>query len=162
MGFFDGFVSSYWLDLVLSQVATTMFVLFYFLRDGETILKTLRSIVPLSTTETDLLFTRITQMIKVSLGGKLVVAAIQGTLGGLMFGWLGLGAYIVVGYREVAIVIGGGIASCCQTWKTLKAQRMLTVTIFAGLPSNVRKTSTSPRPASERGSGPTFTTSSPW
>src|SRR6185295_4121834 len=40
----------------LSQIATTMFVLFYFLRDGETILKTLRSIVPLSTRETDVLF----------------------------------------------------------------------------------------------------------
>jgi predicted PurR-regulated permease PerM len=81
----------------LSQVATTMFVLFYFLRDGKTIVKTLRSIVPLPTKETDLLFTRITQMIKVSLGGKLVVAAIQGTLGGLMFGWLGLPAPIFWG-----------------------------------------------------------------
>jgi len=81
----------------LSQVATTMFLLFYFLRDGETILKTLPSIVPLSATEADLLFTRITQMIKVSLGGKLVVAAIQGTLGGLMFGWLGLPAPIFWG-----------------------------------------------------------------
>ena len=36
-------------------------------------------------------------MIKVSLGGKLVVAAIQGTLGGLMFGWLGLPAPIFWG-----------------------------------------------------------------
>ncbi len=81
----------------LSQVATTMFVLFYFLRDGEKILKTLRSIFPLPTRETDLVFTRIGQMIKVSLGGKLVVAAIQGTLGGLMFGWLGLPAPIFWG-----------------------------------------------------------------
>ena len=81
----------------LSQVATTMFVLFYFLRDGEMILKSLQSVVPLSTNETDVLFTRIAQMIKVSLGGKLVVAAIQGTLGGLMFGWLGLPAPIFWG-----------------------------------------------------------------
>ena len=81
----------------LSQVATTMFVLFYFLRDGETILKTLRSIVPLSTRETDVLFARIAQMIRVSLGGKLVVSAIQGTLGGLMFAWLGLPAPIFWG-----------------------------------------------------------------
>jgi len=81
----------------LSQIATTMFVLFYFLRDGETILKTLRSIVPLSTRETDVLFARIAQMIRVSLGGKLVVSAIQGTLGGLMFAWLGLPAPIFWG-----------------------------------------------------------------
>ena len=81
----------------LGQVATTLFVLFYFLRDGEMILKRLRSIIPLSTSETDGLFTRIAQMIRVSLGGKLVVAAIQGTLGGLMFGWLGLPAPIFWG-----------------------------------------------------------------
>ena len=81
----------------LSQVATTMFVLFYFLRDGETILKKLRSVVPLSATETDVLFIRIAQMIRVSLGGKLVVSAIQGTLGGLMFAWLGLPAPIFWG-----------------------------------------------------------------
>jgi predicted PurR-regulated permease PerM len=85
---------SIWL---LTQIATTMFVLFYFLRDGETILNKLRSVIPLSSTETDLLFTRIAQIIRVSLGGKLVVAGIQGTLGGLMFGWLGLPAPIFWG-----------------------------------------------------------------
>jgi len=81
----------------LGQVTTTMFVLFYFLRDGEMILKTLRSVIPLSTSETNVLFTRIAQMIRVSLGGKLVVAAIQGTLGGFMFAWLGLPAPIFWG-----------------------------------------------------------------
>lgn len=36
-------------------------------------------------------------MIRVSLGGKLVMASIQGTLGGLMFGWLGLPAPVFWG-----------------------------------------------------------------
>lgn len=97
----------------LSQAATTMFVLFYFLRDGETILNKLRSVVPLPAGETDLLFTRIAQMIRVSLGGKLVVAGIQGTLGGLMFGWLGLPAPIfwgcVMAVLSVFPVIGAFI-----------------------------------------------------
>jgi predicted PurR-regulated permease PerM len=85
---------SIWL---VGQIGVTMFVLFYFLRDGPTIIKKLRSVVPLSPTETDLLFNRIAQIIKVSFGGKLVVAGIQGTLGGLMFGWLGLPAPIFWG-----------------------------------------------------------------
>jgi predicted PurR-regulated permease PerM len=101
----------------LSQVATTMFVLFYFLRDGEKILKTLRSVVPLSIRETDVLFTRIAQMIRVSLGGKLVVAAIQRTLGGLMFAWLGLPAPIfwgcVMALLSVFPVIGAFVGSKC-------------------------------------------------
>ena len=85
---------SIWL---VSQIAITMFVLFYFLRDGDVILGKLRFVIPLSTAETDLLFAKITQIIKVSLGGKLIVASIQGILGGLMFAWLGLPAPIFWG-----------------------------------------------------------------
>ena len=44
-------------------------------------------------------------MIKVSLGGKLVVASIQGTLGGLMFGWLGLPAPIFWGCVMAALSV---------------------------------------------------------
>ena len=85
---------SIWL---VSQIAITMFVLFYFLRDGDVILGKLRFVIPLSTAEADLLFAKITQVIKVSLGGKLIVASIQGILGGLMFAWLGLPAPIFWG-----------------------------------------------------------------
>jgi predicted PurR-regulated permease PerM len=67
-------------------------VLFYFLRDQESILANLRSLVPLSEDETDRLFSRITETIRISLYGKVVVAAIQGGLGGLIFWWLGLPA----------------------------------------------------------------------
>ena len=81
----------------VSQIAITMFVLFYFLRDGDVILGKLRFVIPLSTAETDLLFAKVTQIIKVSLGGKLIVAGIQGILGGLMFAWLGLPAPVFWG-----------------------------------------------------------------
>lgn len=98
---------SIWL---VSQIAITLFVLFYFLRDGQVIVSKVRFVIPLSTTETDLLFTRIAQIIKVSLGGKLIVAGIQGTLGGLMFGWLGLPAPIfwgcVMAFFSVFPIIG--------------------------------------------------------
>lgn len=80
---------------VLTQIAVALFVLFYFLRDGELILRKIRLLVP--SRDLDVFFGKITQMIRVSLGGKLVVSAIQGTLGGLMFGWLGLPAPIFWG-----------------------------------------------------------------
>jgi predicted PurR-regulated permease PerM len=81
----------------LTQVAVALFVLFYFLRDGELIAQKLRLLSPLPDAELDLFFGRISQTIRASLGGKVVVAAIQGTLGGLMFGWLGLPAPIFWG-----------------------------------------------------------------
>lgn len=82
---------------VLTQVAVTLFVLFYFLRDGETVQQKARLLIPLPASEVDLVFARIAQTIRVSLGGKIVVGSIQGTLGGLMFGWLGLPAPIFWG-----------------------------------------------------------------
>lgn len=76
----------------VTQLVTMIVVLFYFLRDQEAILANLRSLVPLSEDETDRLFSRITETIRISLYGKVVVAAIQGGLGGLIFWWLGLPA----------------------------------------------------------------------
>ena len=76
----------------ITQTATMVIVLFYFLRDQEFILASLRSLVPLSGAETGRLFARITETIRISLYGKIVVAAIQGGLGGLIFWWLGLPA----------------------------------------------------------------------
>jgi predicted PurR-regulated permease PerM len=76
----------------ITQIATMIVVLFYFLRDQESILVNLRSLVPLSEEETDRLFKRITETIRISLYGKIVVAGIQGGLGGLIFWWLDLPA----------------------------------------------------------------------
>ncbi len=72
---------------VLTQVAVAIFVLFYFLRDGQAILGVVRPLIPLPELETDLLFGRIAQTIRAWLGGKIIVAGIPGTLGGIMFNW---------------------------------------------------------------------------
>jgi predicted PurR-regulated permease PerM len=93
---------SIWL---LTQITVTMFVLFYFLRDGQAIRRKARFVVPLPAAETDLLFERIAQTIRVSLGGKIVVAGIQGTLGGLMFSWLGLPAPVFWGSMMAVLSI---------------------------------------------------------
>src|SRR5215213_12024026 len=55
------------------------------------------SLVPLSNRETDEVFARVSDTIHATVLGTLVVAAIQGALGGLMFWWLGLPAPILWG-----------------------------------------------------------------
>jgi predicted PurR-regulated permease PerM len=82
---------------MFTQFSVTLLVLFYFLRDGQAIHEKVRSAIPLPAAEIDLIAGRIAQMLRISLGGKIVVAAIQGTLGGLMFSWLGLPAPIFWG-----------------------------------------------------------------
>jgi predicted PurR-regulated permease PerM len=85
---------SVWLII---QLLLTLFVLFYLFRDHRTALGTLRSLVPLSERETDEVFTRVADTIHATIFGTLVVAAVQGTLGGLMFWWLGLPAPLLWG-----------------------------------------------------------------
>jgi predicted PurR-regulated permease PerM len=81
----------------LTGLLLTFYLLFYFLRDRHLALDSLRSLAPLSSTETDCLFDRVTTTIHATVYGTLVVAMIQGTLGGLMFWLLGLPAPLLWG-----------------------------------------------------------------
>lgn len=95
---------------VVVELLLTLFVLFYFFRDRRGALGTLRSLVPLSERETDEVFTRVANTIHASIYGTLVVAAVQGALGGLIFWWLGLPAPIlwgvVMGLLAIIPVLG--------------------------------------------------------
>jgi len=68
----------------------TFYLLFYFLRDRAAALNWLRDMSPLSRSEMDRLFHRVTDTVEATFHGTVVVAAVQGTLGGLIFWALGL------------------------------------------------------------------------
>jgi predicted PurR-regulated permease PerM len=70
----------------------TFYLLFYFLRDRDSVLRSLRTLSPLSDAQMDRLYDRIGDTIYATVYGTLVVASVQGLLGGLMFWWLGLPA----------------------------------------------------------------------
>ncbi len=76
----------------------TLFILFFFFRDYGPALGMLRSLVPLSHAEADEVFGRIRDTIQASIFGSVVVALVQGTLGGLMFWILGLPAPVFWGF----------------------------------------------------------------
>ena len=73
------------------------YLLFFFLRDRRAALQALRSLSPLDDAEMDRLFGRIGDTIHATIYGTLVVACVQGLLGGLMFWWLGLPAPLLWG-----------------------------------------------------------------
>ncbi|HET8995425.1 MAG TPA: AI-2E family transporter [Acetobacteraceae bacterium] len=68
----------------------TFYLLFYVLRDRHQARRLLASISPLSDAETDELIQRFTDTVHATVFGTVVVAGVQGALGGLMFWWLGL------------------------------------------------------------------------
>jgi predicted PurR-regulated permease PerM len=75
----------------------TLFLLFYFLRDKWRILAAVQHLVPLAAAETAQVTQKVRDMIGAVVYGTLVVAVVQGALGGLMFWWLSLPAPLMWG-----------------------------------------------------------------
>ena len=86
--------SSVW---VLAEMLITVFALFYFVRDRRHITAAVRSLAPLSDTEMNEVVARVRDTIRATVFGSLVVAFVQGAMGGLMFWLLGLPAPLVWG-----------------------------------------------------------------
>ena len=81
----------------IAQLLITFFTLFYFFRDKNLIVKTLKSLTPLSQSEVDKMFSRVGKIIYATLYGTIAVSMVQGFLGGLMFWWLGIPAPVLWG-----------------------------------------------------------------
>jgi predicted PurR-regulated permease PerM len=82
---------------MVAELLITFFFLFYFFRDRRAVIKSLRSLVPLSDAETDEVFGRVSDTIYATVYGTIAVALVQGFLGGLIFWWLGLPAPLLWG-----------------------------------------------------------------
>lgn len=68
----------------------TFFLLFYFLRDKQRLLARMQSLMPLAPAEAHQIVHKLREMISAVVYGTLVVAMVQGALGGIIFWWLGL------------------------------------------------------------------------
>ena len=88
----------------------TFYLLFYFLRDRRAALGVVRDLLPPTQDETDRLFGRIVDTVQATIYGTVAVAAVQGTLGGLMFWVLELPTPVVwglvMGLLSVVPVLG--------------------------------------------------------
>jgi predicted PurR-regulated permease PerM len=90
---------------IASGTVIALLFLFFFLRDREEVLKTMRGLLPLSPEEDALMFKRIGDTLFAILFGTVVVAGVQGTLGGLMFWILDLPAPALWGCAMAAFAI---------------------------------------------------------
>jgi predicted PurR-regulated permease PerM len=96
--------------LQLITAVLTFYLLFYFLRDRKMAIAWLLEISPLSEVEMSRLFERLAATVQATLYGTVAIAAVQGTLGGLIFWWLGLPAPalwgLVMGLLAIVPVLG--------------------------------------------------------
>lgn len=91
LGFVGGAVGA------VVQIFFVIFTMYYLFRDGERMSDALRNILPLEGAQSEDIFARTRDVIGASVYGVLVIATIQGILGGLAFWALGLPSALVWG-----------------------------------------------------------------
>jgi len=74
-----------------------LYVLFFLFRDGPRIAAVIRRASPLSDSHTRRIFERFASAVKATVKGNLTIALVQGTIGGVMFWLLGIGAALLWG-----------------------------------------------------------------
>jgi predicted PurR-regulated permease PerM len=74
-----------------------LYLLFFLLRDGEAVVARLRAALPLQQAQQQALFSKFAIVIRATVKGSIVVAIVQGTLGGVIFWILGIHAPVLWG-----------------------------------------------------------------
>jgi predicted PurR-regulated permease PerM len=94
----------------LFELFVMLFALFYFLRDGDSILNRFRHFLPFDETMTERMLAEARELIFASVTTSLVIAAVQGIICGGAFGIVGLGSPIfwgvVMGFLSLLPVVG--------------------------------------------------------
>lgn len=79
------------------SVMLMLYVLFFFLKDGHTIIERLIQILPLGDAREVQLFGRVAEVVRATIKGTFVISAIQGIIGGIAFALLGVNGAVVWG-----------------------------------------------------------------
>jgi predicted PurR-regulated permease PerM len=74
-----------------------LYLLFFFLRDGTRLVRAVMRVLPLGDEREHRLFTKFAEVSRATIKGTLVIALVQGALGGLIFWFLGIRAAVLWG-----------------------------------------------------------------
>ena len=97
----------------LAKLFITLYLAFFMIRDGDALARTLRDAIPLPLAHKRALFRTFATVLRATVKGHLVVAVVQGTLGGLAFWVLGIPASLLWGVLMAILsllpVVGSGL-----------------------------------------------------
>ena len=81
----------------VADLFITAYIAFFLIRDGDSLMHVVRRAIPLSPEPKRELLGKFATVLRATVKGNLVVAAIQGALGGIAFWFLGVGAAVLCG-----------------------------------------------------------------
>jgi len=91
----------------------TLYLAYFLVRDGDTLVAALRRAVPLPPAHQQDLLDKFNTVVRATVKGNLLVAAIQGALGGLAFWFLGVGAAllwaVLMAFLSLLPAVGAGL-----------------------------------------------------
>ena len=109
-----------------------LYLLFFLLRDGTILSTKIKQAIPLSMEHKRHLFSKFTTVVRATVKGNIAVAAMQGTLGGVMFSFLGIqGALLwgsVMAFLSLLPAIGAGLI-----WAPVAVYFLLTGALWQGI-----------------------------
>lgn len=90
---------------IFVQFTLVLYLFFFFLRDGRSIMRSITNTIPMGNIRERKLFHRFAQVSKATLKGTLVVAAVQGIIGGITFAILGVPAALLCGVAMILLAL---------------------------------------------------------
>ena len=116
----------------VANLCVTLYLAFFLLRDGDVVMRALHRAIPLPTAHKLELVGKFTTVIRATVKGNLLVAAIQGALGGLAFWFLGVtGALlwaVLMAFLSLLPAIGAGLV-----WLPVAIYFLVTGAIWQGV-----------------------------
>jgi predicted PurR-regulated permease PerM len=99
--------------LFLFELFVTLFALFYFFRDADSMMKGIRRLLPFEPPQRERILSEARELINASVTASLIIAAVQGLLGGVAFAIVGLHTPVfwgvVMAFCSLLPVIGSAI-----------------------------------------------------
>jgi predicted PurR-regulated permease PerM len=118
-------------DLIVN-LCIVLYLLFFLLRDGDDLARRIRNAIPLDAEQQHDLFNRFTTVIRATVKGNVVVAIVQGALGGLIFWFLGVHApvlwAVVMAFLSLIPAVGSALI-----WVPVSIYFLVTGSIWQGL-----------------------------
>lgn len=90
---------------VFVQFTLMLYLLFFFLKDGKLLVTRITNTIPMGNVRERALFNRFAEVSKATLKGTVVVALVQGSIGGLMFAALGIPAALLWGVAMTLLAL---------------------------------------------------------
>ncbi|WP_088278436.1 AI-2E family transporter [Ideonella sp. A 288] len=113
----------------MASLAITVYLSFFLIRDGDGLVRTLRRVVPLKAAQLQSLLDMFATVVRATVRGNLLVAVIQGALGGLAFWVLGVNAAllwaVLMAFLSLLPAIGAGLV-----WVPVAAYFFLTGAVW--------------------------------